>query len=149
MEMILQEIINFAINSEVEATKFYRHLQTLVKNDSARLTLKELEDMEISHAEYLRNIDLKQVQIETFPDPEDLKLSNYLVEVIPNAQMTFQDVLVIAMKREDKANVLYSKMADTLAPGALKILLLKLATDEAMHKAMLEKMYDEEIYKEN
>ena len=50
------EVINFAISGEKEASKFYQELQEKVKFQAQIEMLKEFEDMEKCHVATLENI---------------------------------------------------------------------------------------------
>jgi rubrerythrin len=54
------------------------------------------------------------------------------------------------MKREEKSYALYSEMADRFSDSSLSARwLLRIAAEEAGHKLRFEKLYDEEILREN
>jgi rubrerythrin len=141
----LMEIIDFAIEKELEAAKFYKDLQKIVKFDSSRNMLRDFELMEEGHAEKLRNY--KHEGIEKFNPSKsiDLKIGDYMVMPEQSGELLYQDVLVLAMKKEEAAKNLYLKLADNSIDINVKNLFLKLAEEEARHKSLLETMYDEEI----
>lgn len=146
----IKEIINFAIDREHEAARFYRELQDKVMHHSSKHFLKELEMMELGHAKTLSAFDIEKISKEfTSPEILDLRLSDYLDDIEPRKDMTFQEVLIIAMKREESAMNLYSKLANQVEDEATKNIFLKLSSEEARHKSQLETVYDEEVYKEN
>ena len=62
--------------------------------------------------------------------------------------MSFQDALVLAMKREKKAFKLYHDLSE-IAPNDLKDTFLALAQEEAKHKLRIELEYDNVILTEN
>ena len=79
----------------------------------------------------------------------DLKIGDYLVDVEPTADMDYQQVLIVAMKKEKAAFRLYSDMAAATNDESLKELLLFLAQEEAKHKLHFEIEYDDVVLKEN
>jgi len=146
------EVIDFAVAREEEAVRFYQDLVKLAKFTAQREMLNELADMELGHArvlETLRGLGPDSVQKAAVKDVPTLKISEYLVEAPPTAQMTYQDILVTAMKREEKSYALYSEMADRFSDSELSKVLLRIAAEEAGHKLRFEKLYDEEILREN
>ncbi len=143
------EVINFAIQGEKDAVVFYRELQTKTKFQAQKKMLKEYEDMEKGHVIVLENIRKKGMQNITVKEVTNLNISEYLVEVEPNAEMDYQDILILAMKKEEQAQKLYTNMAGNFPGTELETLFLKLAAEEAEHKLQFETLYDEHVLKEN
>ena len=81
--------------------------------------------------------------------PVDLKMTDYLVDVEETPEMTYQDALIIAMKREQVAFKLYTDMAAKIEDAELKSLFESLAREEASHKNYFESEYDDKIYTDN
>ncbi|MFP4369415.1 MAG: ferritin family protein [Bacteroidota bacterium] len=149
-EKEFQEIIDFAIRREYEAAKFYKELKEKVKIPESKRMLEELEQMEHAHAEQLKKITAADTKGEyLIPEVPDLKLSDYLVNQNDTEFETLQDILLVAMKREDAAATLYNKLAEQSKDPNTKNLFLKLFTEEKKHKLQLETIYDDEIYTEN
>lgn len=63
--------------------------------------------------------------------------------------MTYQDALVLAMKKEKSAFKLYMNLSNKIANKELKDLFLMLAMEESKHKLRFEIEYDENVLKEN
>ena len=143
------EIINFAIDRENEAAEFYRYMQDIAKFESQKELLKEYERMEESHARALKTIkESKMDKMEVYY-VENLKISDYIVDKKPSAEMTYQDIIIIAMKREEAAHRLYSNLAKTIGEPKIKKLFERLASEELKHKLHFEKIYDDEFFEEN
>ena len=143
------EVIDFAIQGEKDAVGFYRELQTKTKFQAQKKMLKEYENMEKGHVIVLENIRKKGMQNITVKEVTNLNISEYLVEVEPNAEMDYQDILILAMKKEEQAQKLYANMAGNFPGTELETLFLKLAAEEAEHKLQFETLYDEHVLKEN
>lgn len=143
------EIIDFAIKKEREAIKFYQDLQKLVSFKSKKEMLHNFEEIERIHIEVLESIRLKTIKNIHIPRVENLAISDYIVETKADANMSYQDILIVAMKREEKANQLYTRMANESDEEEIKKLFLRLASEEANHKLQFEKIYDNEILTEN
>ncbi len=143
------EIIDFAIDGEKDAVRFYQDLQNRVKFKAQKEMLKELENMEKGHIVILENIRSKGFQKIKVNKVPDLHISDYLVDVKPREDMTYQDVLIVAMKKEDQAEKLYTDLAGNFPGTEMETLFLKLASEEAGHKLKFETLYDEYILKEN
>lgn len=149
LENKFKEIIDYAIEREKEAAVFYKDLQAKVKYDSTKQMFAELERMELSHIDYLQQV--KPSDIKNFKSQAilDLKISDYFVEIELQDDLTYQQAIAIAMKREDMSKNLYAKLASQSENADITNLFNKLAEEEAKHKNMLETIYDDEILKEN
>jgi len=144
-----EEVIALAINKEEEAARLYEHAQSIAKRSNARAMFEELAKQEWGHKRMLENISQEKVadyKVERVPN---LKISDYLVEVAFRPDMDYQDILILAMKREEKANALYTALeAEATDPNAKKLFAM-LAQEEANHKLRLEREYDENVLTEN
>lgn len=145
------EILNFAVEREQEAVRFYQELQKMAQFKEQQSLLSEFENIERSHIVMVENIRKNVLEnIDApLPDIENLAISDYLIDVEPSENMTYQDILIVAMKREEKAQKLYSDLADKTVDRETKKLFSKLASEESKHKLYFEKLYDEVILSEN
>ena len=145
----MEEIIDFAIKREQEAVHFYQELQVIVSFKGKEALLKELEEMEKGHIRVLEGIRTKSIQNLSIPNVENLVISESLEEIPPTADMSYQDILITAMKREESASKLYGMLAEEVVDDNIKRLFQRLAAEEAGHKLYFEKIYDKEILTEN
>lgn len=143
------EIIDFAIEREQEAVKFYGELQGLVHFKARKEMLKELEDMEKGHVRALENIRAGITSIREIPKTQNLKVSDYLVAAKPAPEMSYQDIIITAMKREEASSQLYADLANLSAEPAIKELFQRLTAEEQGHKLHFEKIYNDEVLKDN
>ncbi|MBN2460494.1 MAG: ferritin family protein [Candidatus Cloacimonetes bacterium] len=143
------EIIDFAVGREEEAVAFYQDLQGKAKFSAQVEMLREFENMERGHIVILENIRRKGYEGIKEKHVPDLKISDYIVSIEPSPGMTYQDILIMAMKREEKAHNLYNNMAGRFPGTDLEKLFHKLASEEAKHKLHFEKLYDEEVLRDN
>jgi rubrerythrin len=146
----LIEIIDFAIEREKEAVLFYEHLKERQQFSNQHDMLDELAEMELDHVRVLEKIkdeDLSEINV---PDVNSLNLSEYLEPVDDLKNLSYPDVLRLAMKREEKAERLYAEMADKSKDEPIVYKLFKrLEAEEKKHKLDFETMYDEEVFSEN
>ena len=63
--------------------------------------------------------------------------------------MSYQDALIVAMKREKAAFKLYNSLAAMSPNEELSKIFKNLAFEEANHKLQFETEYDEQILKDN
>lgn len=144
-----KQIISFAIQREQEAVQFYKDLKTNVQFAERKNLLHEFEMMEQSHIRVLNKL-LTQIENESIGSVvihqvENLRISDYIVETSQNNELSYQDVLIIGMKREEASFTLYTDLAEQSTDDDVKKLFLKLASEEAKHKLFFERIYDEEI----
>ncbi len=143
------EILDFAIDREKEAVQFYRDLQIEAHFADQKAFLQELESMEMGHIVMIENLRKKQpVEMEIKQVP-NLLISEYLVSDVDHLNLTYQNILIKAMKREEMSMKLYTDMSRKFPDSDLHILFSKLASEEAGHKLKFEKLYDEWISKGN
>ena len=144
-----EDAINFAIKREEEAIHGYGNLIDLVKNPGVKKLLQELQEEERNHKKLLQNITKEKIESLTITDVIDLKISDYLVEELPSEDMNFQDLLILAAKKEQQAVELYSNLANKSKEGDLKKLFEFLIEQEKSHKLKLETEYDSHILEWN
>ena len=144
------DILDFAVAREEDAVKFYQVLQGMAKFEAQKQVLHEFELMEQGHIQILNNVRKRgEVEPEEIPGVADLKIAEYLAEGEMTDDLSYQDIIILAMKREEKAHNLYTHLAERAAAEEIKNLFLKLASEEAKHKLHFEKTYDDEVLKEN
>ena len=144
-----QEIINFAVERENEAERFYIDAAEKAKWPHIRELLLEMAKEEAAHAKHLSGFNMDKIE-DTHIDPiPDIKLSNYMVDMEYKADMDFQNIMIIAMKREEKSVALYEELGNTCTdPGVCKVFQM-MAEEERRHKFRLEKEYEENILQDN
>ena len=76
----------------------------------------------------------------------DLKIVDYLVDIVPTPDMDYQEALIVAMRREKASFKLYNDLAAMAEDEGLRETFLALAQEEAKHKLRLETEYEKEIY---
>jgi rubrerythrin len=147
----LTEIMDMAIQFETDANEFYMTAAGIAKDPSAKTLLKELAVIELKHKVKLEQFDLSDVAHEhhTIPETHDLHVSDYLMDKEITPTSTSQDIMVHAMKREQKAYEFYARMLKVVTSGEVRILFEELAAEELEHKAKIETEYDDVVYKEN
>ena len=79
----------------------------------------------------------------------DLRIADYSVDVKPVPDISYQDALILAMKKEKVAFRLYLDLADQVENEDQKALFLSLAQEEAKHKLRFEIEYDDVVLNQN
>jgi rubrerythrin len=145
----VDEILDYAIDQEQQAADFYADLANRAEKAGMKEILLDFSAEEQSHKDRL--LAVKAGERELTPEQEvlDLKISDYLVEVDASEDISYQDALIVAMKRERAAFQLYSDMATRVPDSHLKEVLQGLAKEEAKHKLFFESEYDERVLLDN
>jgi len=143
----LQEVLDFAIEKEKEAEAFYRTWAAVVGTPGVVALFAELAATEHGHVEMLSRITPDDLVKGTSTEVSDLKLSELLIDVEASPGMSFQEAMIVAMKREESAAALYDELAGL--GGETESLFQALAAEERKHKRLLESEYDEHVLTEN
>lgn len=144
-----EAILDFAIGKEEEAAEFYFELAAKIDNQQMKDTFLAYAQEERGHKRKLQAVkDGKEFDLEA-KSVMDLKIGDYLIDVEPSPNMTYQQALIIAMKAEKAAFKMYHDLATKTDNPKLKTLFMTLAQEEARHKLRFEIEYDEKILTEN
>jgi rubrerythrin len=140
-----KDVIEFAIEREEEAYQGYGDMSEKAEIPGIKELLLELQAEEKKHKELLQNITSEKMDNLDNKKTLDLKISDYLVKEPVTPDMTFQDLLIFAAKKEQKAAELYSRMIEEVIEDELKKLFEFLVEQEKAHKYKLEVKYEEMI----
>jgi rubrerythrin len=143
------EILDFAVEREKEAVQFYRDLQNEAHFADQKVFLQELESMEMGHIIMIENIRNQKPSELVIKQVPNLHISEYLVSDVDHLDLTYQNILIKAMKREEMSTKLYTDMSKKFPDAELSRVFAKLASEEAGHKLRFEKLYDEWISQGN
>ena len=141
----IQEIIQFAIGKEKDAQTFYRSAASLSQYPGISPLFLELAAEEEKHQKLLEDLPDPLNLPENSKAIPDLKISDYLVDLKFNKDMKYQEVMILAMKNEEKSLKFYRAWEAKVQEPAQKKLFTYLADQEAAHKYRLESIYDEKI----
>ncbi len=145
----IDEAIDFAIEKEGEMAAFYTQLAGIADAFGTREKYEELAQMELHHKDLLEELDLSKIPEETRHTTPDLKISDYLKDVKFSPDIRYQDVLIMAMKAEEKSHKSYLSLAANFPKDSDIFRLFDfLAEQEAKHKYMIESEYEDDILRE-
>jgi len=143
----LDEIMRFAIRKEADAATFYR-MAADRSDPGVRKTFEELAKEEEGHKKKIEGFDLKKIEQMELKETKGLGLSEMMEDVPYSPDMSYADLLRMAIKNEEKSQKLYTSTSQRVPEPMLKKLLLVLAQEESIHKERLEKIYDKEVLQE-
>ncbi|MFQ5713368.1 MAG: ferritin family protein [Candidatus Scalinduaceae bacterium] len=147
--MDVKELINRAAEEEGKSYKFYMDAIDLTKDAAAKVWLRELAGEEIKHKDMLLNFDTSKITKFEPGKIQDLHITEFLVDKDVTDIRDFQDVLIVAMKKEQKSYNFYVSMAQSSDNVDMRNLCRILAQEELKHKHKIELCYDDIIFKEN
>lgn len=141
----IEEILNFAIDREKEAVEFYTELSNKESFAAVKETFRNFAKEEQKHVNLIQDIAGNKEMIDNyeFKKVADLKISDYMVDKEYEEGMPMQEVLRIAMKREEHSVKLYKELAEHADDAEFIRVFNLLAQEEAEHKLALETMYDD------
>lgn len=145
----IDEILEFAIGEEQAAVDFYLQMAEMSKSQQTKKIFQEYAEEEMRHKAKLISVK-ESGSFKMDPGQvRDLKISEYLVDVKPSPTMTYQESLILAMKKEKAAFRMYTVLATRATDPQVRELFEMLALEESKHKLAFEIEYDEYILKEN
>jgi rubrerythrin len=141
--------LDFAIAREEEAFDLYHGLAAQTSDAELEKLFISFAKVEAGHKQKLERIKEDDALFPLRQNVVDLKVADYLVDVEPSPNMSYQDALILAVKREQAATQLYTHLAETVDNADLVELFNQLAKEEAAHKFRFEILYEENFLSEN
>ena len=143
-----QAIVDFAIEKEIEAASFYEGAAENEAREETRKMFLDFATEERKHKYLLENLDCTgECSLVTreykFKWIGDLKRSDLMVDIVWHKGMSCRDILLLAMKREEKALTLYNELRQQSETETARNIFKILCQEKARHKLGLEKLYDE------
>lgn len=139
----VDEVLDLAIGEERAAAEFYTQLAGQVKTPGMRQVLEGFAQEELKHKAKLETIKAGGTLRPAQQQVTDLKIADYLVDVAPSQDVSYQGALVLAMKKEKAAFKLYTDLAASTEDDNIRATFLALAQEEARHKLRFEIEYDD------
>ncbi|MBD3288965.1 hypothetical protein GF337_09195 [candidate division KSB1 bacterium] len=150
-EMTIKDALQLAIDEEIKAYNLYNETSQKVKNSGARKMLVELANEELKHREALEKIitndDYKALG--NAIDRNKFGIAEFLEETQLKETASIQEILIFAIKEEEKALNFYNAMKLNFPGTDMQEVFGRLAAEEMGHKQKLEREYEEHILREN
>ncbi|MBC2741725.1 MAG: ferritin family protein [Desulfosarcina sp.] len=147
----LEALIAFAIEKEKEAANFYEENSESEMMSGTKQMLKEFAAEERKHQQMLEDFlatgIAENLDGYRFEWITDIKRSDYVEVMEYKSGMGYNELLMLAMKREEAALKLYNELLDKANSDGAKKLFKMLCQEEAKHKLALETLYDEYMAK--
>jgi len=137
----VDEIPDFAIGREIEAFQLYIELSGKVEKPQMRKVLKAFAIEEQEHKAKLEEakaegIVISDEEVGSLGMAEDIEGGEF------RPDMSYADILILAMKKEDISVRLYTELAKITQDEKLKDMFLWLVQEETEHKLRFELEYD-------
>jgi rubrerythrin len=139
--------MRFAVRKEADAAAFYR-MAADRSDPGIRKAFEELAKEEEGHKKKLEGFDPRKIEQMELKETKGLGLSEMMEDIPYSPDMSYSDLLRMAIKNEEKSEKLYASTSQIVAEPMFKKLLLILAQEESTHKERLEKIYDKEVLQE-
>jgi rubrerythrin len=146
-EKKFREIIQFAIQREIESMDFYDKASKQVKQSGTKDLFLDFMKQEEGHKRKLEEVRAGKIELGKIEKIPNLQISDYLVETELKPDISYGDILRIAMKREERSIKLYTDLNEKNQDENLKNLFAFLIQEETKHKYYIEKLYDDEVLK--
>lgn len=144
-QLTLKEVLEKAIQKEVEARLLYVDLSQKVNNKAAEESFQELAQQEQGHQNLLeqyRRGELKDGALSR-GQVVDYKIAEHLDQPEISPEMELKEVFLLAANREKASHEFYLSLARVHPAGKVKRLLEELAAQELKHKRRVEFLYTE------
>ncbi len=110
-----EAIIQFAIEKEKGSFQFYTRASQVAKYSGAKELFVDFATEEGKHRKLLEGVTAEKIaelKIDTKEAP-DLKISDYMVDVEFKPDLSYAEILRMAMKMEERSLKLYTDLKET------------------------------------
>lgn len=137
----VDDILDFAIAREVEAIELYSDLMRKVEKPELRSAIKGFIKEELEHKEKLETEKAEGIVLKD-EEVGNLEIAEHIEGGEVRPDMSYKDLLILAMKKEAASVKLYTDLAKMTEDEKLKDTFLLLAQEESEHKLRFELEYD-------
>lgn len=142
------EVIQYAINLEIEAEIFYTKVAAKVTDSHLTEMFTAFAAEEEKHRIILTGLKENKEAGSFFASSSDYGVSATIERPEITEEMTLADAFAIAMKNEENAMMMYQKLANDCSDAKIKKVFEDLAIMEKGHKHKMETSYTEVAYPE-
>lgn len=139
------ELIALAVQREREASKLYELAAQKTSDQRGRELLSELALEENEHCNMFAGIKPDKSSFPSFTVPKDSSLSTCFVPLEYHDGMSFAEIIIYAIQKEDQSYQFYRDLARSNIPPEFVSLINYLAGIELTHKRKLEEYFSAEV----
>ena len=139
----VQQVLQTAIEKEVESQRLYADLAERVREDAAREAFADLVQQERGHQHVLERYLRGDIVEGALPPRQvlDYKIAEHFGQPAITPQMSLKDVFLLAANREMMSHEFYQSLAGAHQDGEARRLLEDLAAQELGHKHRVEFLF--------
>ncbi len=141
------DILDYAIGKEKEAKQFYLDIAEEELLSGNRQVFRDFAQEEDKHVVMLENLKagVKDRGVDNYELKwiKDIKRGDLRLDIESEKGMNYRDILMLAIKREEKALKLYNDLLKRVEDAQGQKIFKILCQEEAKHKLALETMYDD------
>lgn len=145
----IADIISFAIEREIEAAAGYARIASLARTPGLRELCLSLRQEEESHRRLLEGLTKVAIAKLAPSYVPDLHIVDNLADEKLSDDMSLQELLIFAARKEGRAVELYESLARMAEASGQERIFRFLAGQERDHKLKLEAEYEKQILPEN
>jgi rubrerythrin len=145
----IADIIAFAIGREIAAAEGYARIAAQARTPGLRELAEDLRGQEIHHRQILEDLSPETLRGLDASRAPDLRIVDTLPDETLSGEMSLQDMLVFAAKKEAQSVALYESLARLAGSSGQDRIFLFLAGQEREHKLRIEAEYEAHILQEN
>ena len=145
MARTLNDMLDVAIQDEINAQKFYRVLGNKTTNPKLKNFFDSLAMEEEGHERILRGVKEMELYDGSLPVDEEsvMKIEGaHTVKINASIEdITMEEAMEIALRREHKAAQIYGEMASSTKKEEIMKLFTSIAADERRHYNTIDRQY--------
>ncbi len=145
----ITDILAFAIQREIDAAAGYATIVAKAATPGLRELAEDLRRQEEAHRKLLEDLPSEALRDLGTAFTPDLHIVDTLADERLAGDMSVQDMLIFAAKKEAQAVALYESLARMAGASGHERVFLFLAGQEREHKLKLEAEYEKQILQEN
>ena len=136
-----RNILDAAIQSEIEANVFYQEAAAKVGNDYLKQMFLTFAQEELKHRRILEGFRDNEDTALHFKRVPDFRVAESVDDPPLSVEMNPTDAIKLAMKKEEAAMRHYSELAEVCSDAGQQKVFLELAAMEREHKAKMEQAF--------
>lgn len=141
----VDDILHFAIRSAQETADFFIRLSKQARNSKMKRVFETYAREEFAYMVRLTRVrEIGPLEI-TQEQMEDLKLSDYVIDLRKDKELKYSEALIMAMRKVRAAFRLYHDLASKTPNSEIQTVFRSLAEAEVKHKRGFEIEYNESL----
>jgi rubrerythrin len=153
LDEMCQNAVKMAVERERDLLDFYEQVAPLMKRVAIRQVFEvfrddiqnRVDDLEVLLGTEGASCDLIARELSREDTPAHLGIAKYLKDVELSENSDFQDVLTVAMKRQERVVSFFVQLAAMTPAEEVSTIFRSIGNEEAGRLRQLEEIYDDEI----